>query len=225
MSKTEHILTVSGGHGAGRLAPPLGVTRLAGGLSAAVIGNTWFGPRPHLETLQPVANENADAGGIAYPEHLQLIPYTLFRYNGQYLRYLRTTTGGDERLHGKISVGIGGHVGLQDAVIAADGSIDVKATLDKAFRRETREEIALELSKDGPQWHATLYWNATEVDSVHFGIVGIYDLTDDEHQQIVANHEVGDIRFATLENIADEAVDGVTLENWTRLVIEASPLT
>lgn len=265
MAKTSHILSVSGGHGPGRMAPPVGFTRFDGGLAAAVTGHAWFGPRPYLETLRPVASndhmgsiidavsrfasageegphpfkgdlsemfgpvlgmfrEKASGPKVAYPDQLQIIPYILFRHRGQYLRYLRTTTGGDARLHGKISIGIGGHVDLGDAVVAGDGSIDIQATLDKAFRRETKEEIGLDLSQTGPRWVATLYATDTEVDTVHLGIVGIYDLSDVEHDQLKVNEEIGDHRFASFGDILAEAKDGVVLETWTRLVIESNPL-
>src|SRR5271156_577764 len=44
----------------------------------------------------------------------QLIPYALLICNGRILRYQRGKLGGEKRLHGLYSVGIGGHISEED---------------------------------------------------------------------------------------------------------------
>ena len=48
------------------------------------------------------------------PSHKQLIPYCVFRCGNRILHYTRGKTGGESRLHAKISIGVGGHVNPVD---------------------------------------------------------------------------------------------------------------
>lgn len=95
----------------------------------------------------------------------QLIPYVVFaRYVGgeiEILSYYRTTKGGEGRLHGKASIGIGGHINSQDS------------NYETAMIRELREEIAIP-----DQWTADMFPviglindETTPVGAVHLGIV------------------------------------------------------
>lgn len=163
---------------------------------------------------------------VQYPAYIQIIPYYLFRNKGRYLRYIRTVTGGDARLHGKVSVGIGGHVDLKDVVVDADGRIDLVATLALAGKREAHEEIGANIADEAFRFIGTIYATDTEVDRVHLGVVGVCDLTDDQAAALVINHEIGDHAFMTLAEVRDEANadPNKTLETWTRLVIESNPL-
>src|SRR5271155_4927286 len=47
----------------------------------------------------------------------QLIPYALLICNGKILRYQRGKLGGEKRLHGLYSVGIGGHISEDDHML------------------------------------------------------------------------------------------------------------
>ena len=50
------------------------------------------------------------------PSHKQLIPYCIFRCGERILHYTRGKSGGEARLHAKISVGVGGHVDRKSVV-------------------------------------------------------------------------------------------------------------
>lgn len=163
---------------------------------------------------------------IDYPAHIQIIPYYLFRYRGEFLSYERPVTGGDDRLHGKISIGIGGHIDLVDVKVAQDGSIDLEATLEAGGKREGVEELGIEIDETKVRLVGTIYAKDTEVDRVHLGVVGIYDLSDDEHAKLNVNHEIGLHSFTTMGALK-ALVDGdetKTLETWSRLIIETNPL-
>lgn len=182
-----------------------------------------------LAGLAKALGLSLDAGGdevLAYPAYLQIIPHYLLRNRGRYLRYLRTTTGGDTRLHGRISVGVGGHVDLADVVVAEDGSIDLMATVLAGGARETREEVDHEIAADRFRWVGTLYATDEEVDSVHLGLVAVCDLADEEADALTANHEIGDMAFSTFGDLAAEVAGDPTkkLETWARLLIESNPL-
>ena len=95
------------------------------------------------------------------PSMKQVIPYALFQRDGGIFLMRRLPKGGEARLHGKLSVGVGGHVnpvdGAQDALAAG-------------LRREVEEEVEVE----GP-WEAVpagiLNDDTTAVGAVHFGLV------------------------------------------------------
>lgn len=92
----------------------------------------------------------------------QVIPYALLEEEGGGIFLMRRLgKGGEARLHGKLSVGVGGHIN------PVDGAED---PLDAGLRREIEEEVAVE----GP-WEASavgiLNDDATAVGAVHFGLV------------------------------------------------------
>ena len=70
----------------------------------------WFGPKPVLEQDESFR---------------QIIPYVVLRCGGNYLTYTRGATGGESRLHAKISMGFGGHVDLPDIKTDEKGLLDL----------------------------------------------------------------------------------------------------
>lgn len=71
----------------------------------------------------------------------QIIPYVVIgsRKNGTFLSYVRPNKGNEDRLHGKISIGFGGHI----EVIDAEGSINIFDAVLNCARREIKEELSL----------------------------------------------------------------------------------
>ena len=93
----------------------------------------------------------------------QVIPYALFERGtgGELFLMRRLGKGGEARLHGKMSVGVGGHIN------PVDGASD---PLRAGLEREVEEEVEV----DGA-WEASpvgiLNDDATAVGAVHFGLV------------------------------------------------------
>lgn len=54
------------------------------------------------------------------PSLKQIIPYLVVQSSGRYMLFQRTQAGGEGRLHGLYSVGVGGHVAKIDEGEAAD---------------------------------------------------------------------------------------------------------
>ena len=100
------------------------------------------------------------------PTYKQIIPYVLVVSGDKILRYLRSKTGGEGRLHGLYSVGIGGHISNEDHLGYFDG-----------MRRELKEEIGLNVDTAPPV--AVINDETTEVGSVHFGVVHVVQVTDE----------------------------------------------
>lgn len=209
---------------------PLTLLNVLGGAFAAKTEGKEIAP--DLEAILSGASSISDLLGmgrsedVTYPAFIQIIPYYLFRNRGRYLRYVRTETGGDARLHGKVSVGVGGHIDLKDVVADAEGRIDLVATLSLAGKREADEEIGARIDDEAFRFIGTIYATDTEVDRVHVGVVGVCDLTDEQAEGLTINEEIGDHAFKTLAEVKAEADgdDTKTLETWTRLVIESNPL-
>jgi predicted NUDIX family phosphoesterase len=91
----------------------------------------------------------------------QVIPYALFEREGAIFLMRRLAKGGEARLHGKLSVGVGGHIN------PIDGAEDA---LDAGLRREIDEEVAVQGGfRADPV--GILNDDATPVGAVHFGLV------------------------------------------------------
>ena len=80
-----------------------------------------FRPRPEMETD---------------PAYKQIIPYVLVTRGAEAFVMQRLKKGGEQRLHGLLSLGVGGHINPVDE---AEGS-----ALTAGLRREVDEEVALE---------------------------------------------------------------------------------
>jgi predicted NUDIX family phosphoesterase len=94
----------------------------------------------------------------------QIIPYTLVTHAGEVFVCQRLGQGGEARLHGKRSVGIGGHLD------PADDDGDRAGLLLRGARRELDEELVME-PPSRIQAVGIINDETTPVGSVHFGIV------------------------------------------------------
>lgn len=92
------------------------------------------------------------------PAFKQIIPYIILaNADGRIFTTLRL--GGDERLRGQHSIGLGGHM---------DGCEDIPT----ALYRELKEEVGLtEADIESEKLCGYVYSGKTEVDSVHVGVI------------------------------------------------------
>ena len=126
--------------------------------------------RPYLKTLfDPshtlyLAREQAEED----PSYKQLIPYCIFRCEGRIFHYTRGKKQGEGRLHSKRSVGVGGHISVEDQITA-------DAPYSEAMHREIAEEVFVETTYK-EECVGLINDDLTEVGKVHLGIVHIFDL-------------------------------------------------
>lgn len=221
MGKLSHILCVSAGFRDGEYAPKIGYNNFEKDILEEIRGNLWIGPRPFLETLKPVERKS---GELSYPTHLQIIPYYVFEHNGKILAYSRSTSGNETRLHGKISIGIGGHIDLEDVAWNDEGQIDLVKTLTTSGKRESKEEFNVDICDENFSFVGTIYATDTEVDLVHVGVVGICSLSDAQVATLQGNDEISEYGFKTYQEIMSEITNDPhkTLETWTGLIVESS---
>ena len=106
---------------------------------------------------RPVAEEN--------PDFKQLIPYVVVRDGASVFLMERTDAGGDPRLHGKASIGVGGHLNPVD-----EGADPLLAGL----RREWSEELVADWE---PEFRLVGLLNddSNPVGAVHLGVVFTVD--------------------------------------------------
>ena len=137
------------------------------------------------------------------PAFKQLIPYVVVR-DGE-LVYLmeRTAAGGDPRLHGKASIGVGGHLNPVD---------EGEDPLTDGLRREWSEELVADWE---PEFRLVGLLNddSNPVGSVHLGVV--FEVEADGRPVDVRERDKLTGRFATSAEVC-AAWD--RLETWSRLV-------
>jgi predicted NUDIX family phosphoesterase len=138
----------------------------------------------------------------------QLIPYALVICNGKILRYRRGKGGGEKRLHGLYSVGVGGHISEEDNGLFAEA-----VGYHDSMRRELMEEVAIEGAKDVAV--ALINDDSTDVGYVHFGVVHVLEVSNEN----VAGSRSG-ILAPEFVPIADATKDLSEYESWSRFCLE-----
>lgn len=146
--------------------------------------------------------------------YLQPIPYTVIKQGDKYFTYTRLEGGGESRLHGKSSAGLGGHANdIEYAwnfehLLAVNNSRELEEEV--FIRDENGEEINshYELAKDSVIT-GLMYNQKTEVDSLHLGVLNIISIPED---WTVEPKETDTLegKFLTKQEIQE-----LDLENWT----------
>ena len=137
----------------------------------------------------------------------QLIPYVLILCGDKILRYRRGKGGGEKRLHGFYSVGIGGHIADVDVELFSN------AGYQESMRRELMEEVAIENDKDAAV--AAINDDSTDVGYVHFGVVHVLSVANED----VAGHRSG-ILAPEFVPIADAVKSATEYETWSQFCLQ-----
>jgi predicted NUDIX family phosphoesterase len=149
------------------------------------------------------------------PSFKQLIPYVIFRYrdeagNDSLFQYPRGKGQGEGRLHSKKSVGIGGHVSLDDSAAGHAG-----AAYQEGMRRELAEEVAVEAPYT-ERCVGLINDDETEVGRVHLGVVHVLDM---ERPQVRPLEP--DIIEAGFRPIEELLADTSRFESWSQICLQA----
>ncbi|HYF34884.1 MAG TPA: hypothetical protein VD994_06285 [Prosthecobacter sp.] len=161
--------------------------------------------------LAPEANFFMDRPAAELdPTHKQLIPYTIFHHQARYLVYTRGGSSGEKRLVAKKSIGIGGHINPIDQHQDGLG----KSMYFNAVEREIAEELRLG-GTHTQRVIGLINDDATEVGSVHLGVVHLFELSSDD---VHSNEEaIQDLCFVTLDELAAQREQ---LETWSRICVD-----
>jgi predicted NUDIX family phosphoesterase len=144
------------------------------------------------------------------PSFKQLIPYCVFRHGERILHYTRGKSGGESRLHAKISVGVGGHINPVDA--------DSGRTGPEVYHAAVARELEEELELPGGQSQriiGLLNDDSNPVGRVHLGIVHLIDIESDA----VSSREdaLANLAFSPLADLNSEHFE--RLETWSAFCV------
>jgi len=169
-------------------------------------------------TLQrPDVLDVLQSKGVFAPRYLveyntivrQPIPYILVRQDGMYFATTRLDGSGEARLHGKMSLGVGGHINPVDS---SDNMFL------KAMTRELFEELTIkgqgEINLD-VNFHGVINDNSNAVSQDHIGLVFVVDAQNLNVEVRETDKLVGG--FYTIEELSGNYE---RLESWSQIVFD-----
>ncbi|MGC3966443.1 MAG: phosphoesterase [Pirellulales bacterium] len=149
------------------------------------------------------------------PTFKQLIPYCIFRHvdaagRTHVFQYMRGKGQGEGRLHSKRSVGIGGHISVEDTSIAGADPYQ------EGLRRELAEEVAIDTSYT-ERCVGLINDDESPVGRVHLGVVHIFDVA--EPRVSPRESEIIDCGFRPIEELLND-LSG--FETWSSICLKRS---
>ena len=163
--------------------------------------------------LKPVNNFFMDrAEAEEAPAFKQIIPYAVFTDGEKFLAYERGKSGGENRLHAKLSLGIGGHINPIDAKDDAMGEETYFAALHREFHEELNINCEFTIDTLG-----IVNDDSNDVGKVHLGMIHLVKLAN---QDVSANEEgIANLQFLSLDELAEEATFS-RLESWSQIAVD-----
>jgi predicted NUDIX family phosphoesterase len=141
------------------------------------------------------------------PTHKQLIPYLVLRHGDRVLCYTRGKSGGEARLHAKMSIGIGGHIN--------DGDTHAEHFDEAAYFRAVERELHEELEIRGgyrQRIAALLNDDSNDVGRVHLGVVHLIEVDSPDIQP--REDAIRDLAFLSAAEITPLRD---RLESWSQI--------
>jgi predicted NUDIX family phosphoesterase len=168
----------------------------AGGLADLLALPQYFIPRPEAEEDQ---------------SYKQVIPYQVFCCQGRIFVFRRGGGVGEQRLSGRLSIGIGGHVNDRDS----DHGRMTGSTFESALLREREEELRLtgEVTTD---YAGLINDDSDPVGLVHLGAVFVCRVEDSDHLSLGDDEDLYFEGWWTPEEIARQ---GRKFEKWSLLAL------
>ncbi|MDR0337318.1 MAG: phosphoesterase [Planctomycetaceae bacterium] len=150
------------------------------------------------------------------PNFKQLIPYMIFSHTGtdglvRLFQYVRGKGMGERRLHSKRSIGVGGHLSLDDH----NASVPNHDLYREGMLRELREEVVLG-SEFTEHCVGLINDDESEVGRVHLGIVHCFDLVE---PNVTSNEP--DLIESGFVPVGDMLQDLSAFESWSSICLEA----
>lgn len=146
----------------------------------------------------------------------QVLPYIVVKNpeTNEILTYSRN--GAETRLHGSRSIGIGGHIDIDDIKFNEEG-FDPLKTIELSMLREIKEEAGInELDMESlggikKVIDRVIIDFSNEVGSVHLGFLGVIETAD-----INPEEELFDHRWVSIDELK-QTID--EYESWSRMII------
>jgi len=143
------------------------------------------------------------------PSFKQIIPYVVVRHEDRFLLTRRTNRQTEARLHGKYSIGVGGHI--NDTEKFASGQNVVEAGLE----RELDEEIHLLGQRRSLALRGIISDDSTPVGEVHLGLVFLLE-TDSPDFKV----NEPDLMTAEWASIGSLQETFPKMETWSQIVFK-----
>lgn len=149
------------------------------------------------------------------PSFKQLIPYVIFCYRGeqsgdQLFSYTRGQGQGEQRLHAKRSIGVGGHISAEDARRVGNHNVYLEG-----LRRELDEEVIIQTPYQ-LRCVGLINDDITDVGRVHLGIVYLGEV---ERPELYAREaEMHEPAFRPVAQLMQELEQ---FESWSQICLEA----
>lgn len=162
---------------------------------------SFLDPRNNLFLPRPEAEDD--------PGYKQIIPYLVLRHGDRVLCYTRGKSGGEARLHAKMSIGIGGHIN--------DGDTHAEHFDQASYLRAVERELHEELEIPGGYRQkavALLNDDSNDVGRVHLGVVHLIDVATTDLRP--REEAIGDPVFLTAEELRDRRD---RLETWSQICL------
>jgi predicted NUDIX family phosphoesterase len=141
------------------------------------------------------------------PSFKQIIPYVVVRHGDRYLLTRRTERQTERRLHGKYSLGIGGHI---NDLENPDGVSDV---IRAGLERELNEEVRILGKRLSLDLVGVISDDTTPVGKVHLGLVFI--LQTDTDQYSIQEADLMTAEWASVEFLREKVP---MMETWSQIV-------
>lgn len=165
--------------------------------------DTWLASVPKAFLPRSIAETST--------EWRHLATYAVLTSGEKVFSYRRGKSGSEGRLHGALSIGVGGHVGLEDYDHPAGFGSETSYT---AAFRELYEELDVSF-RTSFRLAGLIADDSTSVNAVHLGVV--YQLEVDQADVSVREDCLSDPRWMTVDDLIEAAP---SLEVWSRIVLD-----
>ena len=171
-------------------------------------------PGPALETVLSLPHHFIDRKAAEQnPACKQIIPYQLFQCRERFLAYHRGTRVGEQRLSGRMSLGIGGHLNRMDS---RSGRMEM-SDYENGLARERAEELVCR----GTITTCFIGWINDESDAVgqvHLGAVHLCRVREEDQVRLrTGGEDLHGHGWWTIDQIREQAS---RFEPWSRMALD-----
>lgn len=148
-------------------------------------------------------------------EYKQPIPYMILKRGTELFMYERLQGGGENRLHNKLSLGVGGHMNdLSDVSFEHDLLLNTM--------RELEEEVKIkgkEITTEDVSITALINDDKDEVGKVHLGLLGVIELPEGAEVTVIETEQLAGT-WVQLEQLKADKAMYDRLENWSKIYVD-----
>ena len=141
------------------------------------------------------------------PNYKQLIPYVIIENNNTILSYQRGVLLSEERLLHNHSIGVGGHISIDDPNLFS-------TSYEEGMYREINEELHIDTDYQ-EKIVALLNDDSNEVGKVHIGVIHILRINEQKIRK--KEKSINNPHFVSIQSLKTNIGK---YENWSRICIE-----